>query len=208
MQDTKTIVSRLEVFNGVILNHLDENPNLIYAILRSHKSFEDIGTFTLARGLRELRRVQQAKEEQARRQAGNDKGKNNQQEEASAPEHEKARLLSSESRDALGLQMEPDLEARLPRDIPRPPLPRTESAQNQLGTSEETAIAQPLMSPTITETPTGAPSRSEKARGKMPDRSRSESIDMSDSLERIAAAGVGRNGFVPTQDWVTSWHQG
>jgi hypothetical protein len=30
------------------------------------------------------------------------------------------------------------------------------------------------------------------------------SIDATDSLERIAAAGVGKNGFVPTQEWVRS----
>ncbi|KAJ2975086.1 hypothetical protein NUW54_g11786 [Trametes sanguinea] len=31
---------------------------------------------------------------------------------------------------------------------------------------------------------------------------------MTGSLERLAASGVGRNGFVPTQDWVASWQQG
>lgn len=166
-----------------------------------------MGTFTLARGLREIRRIQLAKEEQARRQTGNGKGKNS-EEDRSAPEHEKARLLSSESRDALGLQTEPDLEARMPRDIPRPPA-RTESIPEQRsGSSEEPTIPQPLMSPTATETPMGALSISEKAKGKMPDRTRSESLELSDGLDRIAAAGVGRNGFVPTQDWVTSWHHG
>jgi len=33
-------------------------------------------------------------------------------------------------------------------------------------------------------------------------------MDATGSLERIAAAGVGKNGFVPTQEWVTSWQQG
>ena len=47
---------------------------------------------------------------------------------------------------------------------------------------------------------------SEKARGKM--RARAESEDLTGSLERLAASGVGRNGFVPTQEWVTSWQQG
>lgn len=154
--------SRLEVFNGVILNHLDENPNLIYAILRSHKSFEDMGTFTLTRGLREIRRIQLAKEEQAKRQTGNGKGKNS-EEDRSAPEHEKARLLSSESRDTLGLQTEPDLEARLPRDVPRPPVRTGSTPDQRSGSPEEPTVPQPLMSPTTTESPMGAQSKSEMA---------------------------------------------
>lgn len=165
-----------------------------------------MGTFTLARGLREVRRIQLAKEEQAKRQAGNGKGKNS--EVSSAPEHEKARLLSSESRDALGLQTEPDLEARLPRDVPRPPVRTGSTPDQRSGSPEESTIPQPLMSPTTTESPMGALSKSEKAKGKMPDRTRSESLELSDGLDRIAATGIGRNGFVPTQDWVASWHHG
>lgn len=47
---------------------------------------------------------------------------------------------------------------------------------------------------------------SEKARGKM--RQRRESLDDSLSIGRAAAVAVGRNGFIPTQEWVTSWQQG
>jgi len=56
----------------------------------------------------------------------------------------------------------------------------------------------------------GTPRRiSEKARGKMRARS-TDSVDTTASLERLTLAGVsvGRNGFVPTQEWVTSWQQG
>ncbi|KAI5124045.1 hypothetical protein M0805_003874 [Coniferiporia weirii] len=194
----------LEVFNGVILNHLDENPNLTYAILRSHKTFEDLGTFTLARGLREIRRVQLAKEEQAKRQTGALKGKQADIAGHEAPEHEKARLLTTESRDALGMSLEPDLEARMPRDRPRPA--RSDSIQeNHVSEAEQVASAQTVTSPSSSDS---SQSRSEKARGKMRERQRSDSLDTTGSLERIAAAGVGRNGFVPTQDWVTSWQQG
>ncbi|EJD02089.1 uncharacterized protein FOMMEDRAFT_20875 [Fomitiporia mediterranea MF3/22] len=194
----------LEAFNGVILNHLNENPNLLYAILRSHKSFEDLGTFTLARGLREIRRVQLAKEEQAKRQAGNVKGKTTDDTNQEAPEHEKARLLSTEGRDALGISAEPDLEARMPRDRPRP-TPTDSAPRSPEGETEQNSSEQLPLSPSTSET---AQSRSEKARGKMRERQRSDSLDVSGSLERIAAAGIGRNGFVPTQDWVTSWQQG
>lgn len=67
-------LSRLETFNGVLFNRLQgernwalglnqsadspnaENPNLIYAILRAHKDFQDLATFTLLGGLKEIQR--------------------------------------------------------------------------------------------------------------------------------------------------------
>ncbi|KAI0807242.1 high-temperature-induced dauer-formation protein-domain-containing protein [Fomes fomentarius] len=183
----------LEAFNGVVLHNLSENSNLVYGIIHAHKQFEDLGTFTLARGLREVRRIQQAKEERAKQGKGSlDKGKSRAADiEEGAPASEKARLLRSEA-DSL--------------DLPR----NTESTD----TLPE-GHARPLMSPTATEgsglsTPPsdGLAAMSEKARGKMRAAGRSLSGDMTGSLEHLAAAGVGRNGFVPTQEWVSSWHQG
>lgn len=52
------------------------------------------------------------------------------------------------------------------------------------------------------DSPMPAIGASEKARGKMKER-RSLSLETNGSLDRIAAAGVGRNGFVPTQEWVS-----
>lgn len=50
---------------------------------------------------------------------------------------------------------------------------------------------------------------SEKARGKMRERSDSESDPALDvELQRLAMAGIGPNGFVPTQEWVSSWQKG
>ena len=195
----------LEAFNGVLLHNLAENPNLVYGIVRAHKQFEDLGTFTLGRGLREIRRVQQAKEERARQQAsgGADKGKScaPRDEEEGDPATEKARLLSMEI--SLDLPRETGSTDRLPETAAR-------------DGEEQHPSTRPLMSPTTAETrgistpPNGqdAAAPSEKARGKMRAAGRSLSGDMTGSLERLASAGVGRNGFVPTQEWVTSWHSG
>jgi hypothetical protein len=54
---------------------------------------------------------------------------------------------------------------------------------------------------------------SEKARGKMravdPTSQETEEIDVGDEeLLGIAAAGVGPSGYVPTQEWVSSWQKG
>ena len=188
------LISRLEVFNSVILHNLADNPNLIYGMLRAHKTFEDLGTFNLARGLREVRRVQLTKEEQARN--GDTKGKGRalgDLESGEEPSTEKARLLESEA----------SSRRESSETNPNPPLSSTASPQRELSLDDETP--RPLVPPTIGPMPEDT--LSEKARGKMRERS-SISLEMTTSLERIALAGIGRNRFVPTQEWVTSWQQG
>ncbi|KAJ6455814.1 high-temperature-induced dauer-formation protein-domain-containing protein [Mycena sanguinolenta] len=176
----------LEIFNSVILHNFSANPNLIYGILSSHKIFEDLGTFTLTRGLREIRRVQLAKEEQVRK--ADVKGKSPQApNDDSQPHEEKAKLLRHESETALGQN---DSNEASPR-------------QSQ---AQDPEISMVIPSSPTSENMSGSTSGSEKVRGKM--RARSESLDRNGSLDRVAAAGVGRNGFVPTQEWVTSWQQG
>ena len=172
----------MEAFSSVILHNLSDNPNLIYGILTAHKTFEDLGTFTLSRGLREIKRVQLAKEELVRKTEGKsrDKSLTDETDEQEEPSDEKARLLENE-----------------------------QSSENDLATLEE-GTQQPDDNldgtrnpnlPMSEELPSVAESTSEKARGKRRAQ-RSMSMDATGSLERIAAAGVGKNGFVPTQEWV------
>jgi hypothetical protein len=52
-----------------------------------------------------------------------------------------------------------------------------------------------------TSSAAGAAGTLEKARGNP--RSRSESVDIAPTMERALAAEIGRNGFVPTQEWVS-----
>jgi hypothetical protein len=167
------------VFNAVLLRNLSENPNLVYNLVRAHQSFEDLGTFTLARGLREIRRKQLLKEERPR----DSSDKNRSPESQSDTERrgrEKARLLRSES----SIDVLDDIEAQ-----------RQSASEDRMG--------RPLTSPTLvtasaSDDPLTMPS--EKTRGKM--RARAESEDLTSSLERLAASGIGRNGFIPTQEWV------
>ena len=165
-------------------------------MLRAHKTFEDLGTFTLARGLREIRRVQLAKEEQAKK--GDTKGKGRalgDLESGEEPSAEKARLLESEASSRReSSELNPD-----------PPLPSRDSPQRGLSLDDE--APRMLVSPTTGTIPVPEDALSEKVRGKMKERA-SMSVDMTRSLERIALAGIGRNRFVPTQEWVTSWQQG
>lgn len=171
------------MFSSVIYHHASENPNITYGILQSRKTFEDLGTFTLARGLREVKRAQQAKE--ASQQANpNSKGKVSVDEvEMADAGAEKARLLENE-----GASHGNDSTDR----------EREDSGHASLG---EDVLTRPLMSPNA-ELPYSTVDSpiSEKARGKRRER-RSLSVDTINSLDHTSL-GIGKSGFVPTQEWV------
>lgn len=169
----------------MILRNLADNSSLIYGIIRAHKNFEDLGTFTLARGLRDIKR---AKEERARKKDGLDKGKQRADPgEDEEPHEEKARLLRNENNSVEALR-------------------RAESGELP-PQSETSSVASPPMSPTSRNaslqdgqmTPL-----SEKARGKMRAPARTLSIDVGAALEPLTVTSVGRSGFIPTQEWVCS----
>lgn len=199
----------LEALNGILFHQLANNPNVIYAILRSHLQFEELGTFTLAKGLEEVRRVQQLKEEHdAKRHSGStaanpkspttnasrekvgllhgQAGGRGDPEEIFDADHES---VSTPSLGLTGLTLEgAALRSPTPGSAGTPESPRTDAPQ-----LDSAQLAAGL---------------SEKARGKMREReSLSDDVGpgvarLDPELERIAAAGVGRNGFVPTQEWV------
>jgi hypothetical protein len=154
--------------------------------LQSRKLFEDLGTFNLARGLREVRRIQLAKEEREKNSATKPKV-NVEDLELGDPGAEKARLLQNEG-------------------ATRPDAQEANPDSGSARASEEVLTAA-VLSPT-SDNPYDPPASpiSEKARGKMRER-RSLSVETVSSLDRVPLS-IGRNGFVPTQEWVTSWQQG
>lgn len=156
---------RLEVFNSVIFHRLTDNPNLLHGIITSHKVFQDLGTFTLARGLQEIRRVEMAKEEQARQSEHDRKAiaAADVDLEAGDTQAEKMRLLQNDSERGGEVELS---------DM---------SGHENVGVS---------------------PNRSEKARGKMRER-QSSSLDSENSEDsHVGVSNVGRNNFVPTEEWV------
>lgn len=200
---------RLETFNQIAYHQFSNNANLIYAILRSHKRFEDLGTFTLAKGLREIQRIKRAKEDAERIKTGQglDKGKSADiglQSLSPAADSPTSRLTSLDE-----------------GSVEKIPVARTSSEAATRLSREEDTDGQPIPVP---PTPTAGtersfsslrlssppPALSEKARGKLKEGSQLSAgeLELDPELERLAAAGVGRNGFVPTQEWVSSWQQG
>lgn len=124
------------------------------------------------------------------------KGKSRAVEEYDQPHQEKQRLLEREnaqSADSL-------TEVRV--------IPRDQHQQEPAEHVEEIPTSEPLMSPTIDQATFSGPvaAVSEKARGKMPERG-STSLDADNSSDRATATAVGWNGFVPTQEWVRTFHR-
>ena len=192
-----TIPSRLETFNAVILRNLSENPNLIYGILTSHKAFEDLGTFTLSRGLREIKRVQLAKERQTKMSESNPKATGTSDSVGNEePQDEKARLLESEGGEAPG--QAPETHSLENVNASQQSL---DEQEGDVAQRQDISMTHPMLSPVdvLSATSETVPATSEKVRGKMKERP-SVSVDTSSSLE---LASVGKNGFVPTQEWVS-----
>jgi hypothetical protein len=174
----------LEAFNGILLHQLSNNPNLVYSILQSHKTFEELGTFTLAKGLTEIKRLRQLKEERAAAAKAARDAKDKSVSAASTPSSE---LKKDEK---VGL-LERDRET--PRQSGEERRKSEEIEDDSIGTLSNSS-SQILESG----------SSDTKGKGKMRE---SLSLDLDGDLDKIAA-GIGRNGFIPTQEWVSSWQQG
>jgi hypothetical protein len=160
------------VFNGILYHQVSSNPRLVYAILQSHKAFEDLGTFTLAKGLQEVRRLQRAKEDK---------------ENGKTPRTDEKQRGSGETGEDDGLLADPEHSQVL-------------QGSNESATTPTSPTTEEPTSRTSGEQLEGPKKMSDKARGKM--RERSSSTDLDTLADRIAAVGIGRNGFVPTQEWV------
>jgi hypothetical protein len=191
------LIGRLDTFNSILLRHPSQNPHLLYLMLRSHILFEDLGTFTLARALRDIKRREE--EERNKSQMPPTKGKSPTRGDGAAGQQaheEKARLLAAEG-------VEPH---SLGGDIDIPGDNVSASLGNMRISSPPPTSSTSWGGQDVAGTSDGEPYISEKARGKM--RQRNESLDLTATAELAAAAQVGRNGFIPTQEWVTSWQQG
>lgn len=173
----------IEALNNVIQHGFQRNPNVAYAIVRNHQAIERLANFTLRRGIAEVRR--------SRRRGG---------------------LLGN-----VITSPRSEIPPNSPRQTSDLTSPRS-SAEKQNDAQREEVNND--------SNGDGPISHSEKAKGKM--RQPSTPIDQNtayaaamqedeedelvngfnDDELHLAASMLGRNGFVPTQAWVSSWHKG
>lgn len=207
--------ARLETFNSILYHQLNDNPNLVYAILRSHQDFQTLATFTLVSGLRDIQRRKALRAAAA---------------EAASKPAESPGLKRTNSE----LDMLAEKAALLGREIdgedtrPSTPGPTQVIPALTLGEGDDplhpnSNVQVPLQSPPVTSTAEGMTGMSEKARGKMRATESTTSLPLNgdspaaiageadvpdEELMKVAAAGVGPNKYVPTQEWVSSWQKG
>ncbi|WWC61589.1 uncharacterized protein I303_104173 [Kwoniella dejecticola CBS 10117] len=213
----------LETFNSILYHQLNENPHLVYAILRSHQDFQTLATFTLMSGLRDIQRRKALRAAAAERNAAKLGLQRTPSEldmlaEKAAllgrdPETEDNEISSPASqRRALSPTIQENAEANATSAQPLT-TPGVEVVSDPLAQSPPANLASPP--PPIQGSNGGL---SEKQRGKLratDTESITGSIDGTmdvsipdDELMRVAQAGVGPNGYIPTQEWVSSWQKG
>ncbi|WVW83585.1 hypothetical protein I302_105606 [Kwoniella bestiolae CBS 10118] len=213
----------LETFNSILYFQLNENPNLVYAILRSHQDFQTLATFTLVSGLRDIQRRKALRAAAAGRNTNN-RGLTRTPSETDM-QAEKAALLGRDPDHETDDQdpSSPSSQRRIlspPPTIPEEPA----SVAQPLTTPGPDVVSDPLAQPSPTATidlpspPQAQNGLSGKQRGKLRAVDTELNHDGSDGhgqveipdeeLMRVAQAGVGPNGYVPTQEWVSSWQKG
>ncbi|CAD6567302.1 MAG: hypothetical protein TREMPRED_003499, partial [Tremellales sp. Tagirdzhanova-0007] len=203
----------LETFNSILYHRLNENPNLVYAVLRSHQDFQTLATFTLVSGLREIQR------RKALRVTADAKAldeprvmiRTNSELDMLA---EKAALLGRREADEEPNSPMEERRSRSPTSVQsaaRPPTPPSDLIRD----TDPLSVTSPMYDPAQTEF--RPQPLSEKARGKMRATDSAASLPSligegpeipDEELMKVASSGVGPNGYIPTQDWVSSWQKG
>jgi hypothetical protein len=193
----------IETLNSIVQHGFQRNANVIYAIVRSHRSIERLANFTLRRGIADVRRI--------RKRSG-----------VMSPSITSPRSESAPTSPPINSTPAQTFEMVDPSEQEK----TTEGIDGEDQQRVQTSASDPAPAPTAEPLPA-----SEKARGKMRRSSTSDDVRARDGSLRntlnaqedeeddlvngfneqelfIAASMVGREGFVPTQNWVTSWHKG
>lgn len=205
-------MNSLETFNSILYYQLNDNPNLVYAILRSHQDFQTLATFTLVSGLREIQR------RKALRAAAIAKAATSAETPGLKRTNSELDMLAEKAA-LLGREIDGAGEEGKQGNTQILPLTPGETGDPLNRDSVEPRDRVPLMSPPVDPNDETS-GMSEKARGKMRATESTTSITTLDTvnggeaevpdeeLMKVAAAGVGPNKYVPTQEWVQSWQKG
>ncbi|CAG8556077.1 1200_t:CDS:10 [Paraglomus brasilianum] len=220
----------LEAFNNIIQYQFSDNPNLVYAMVRNHRKFEDFSKFTLSKGLSDIKKLQIAREERRRQilpttpksptspkrpasTSASNRNKISNQEDI----NEQTELLhsernsddterkASETGDCNEGEMSEKARGKLPEGVSLP-----ERGQNGERSTEREAVGKDAENDREKNL-----DKDEKIEGKI--EGKIERIDGKAEGEVegkadkkadvvITPFAVGKSGFIPTEDWVSSWH--
>jgi hypothetical protein len=178
-----------------------ENPNLVYAILRSKKRFHALREFTLESGQEEIERLNQLRKEQQEAASVRGAHRTNSMDSTRSPTSHRAPSLSNvpEEHSAFTIGDDEDSEAEA---TPTSPQARTSRAPAHSVNSSRAGSVSSSADETV---PLQLRGMSEKARGKMPvgapSFSRTNSISSLHNLTPTLTNGGGPN-FQPSAEWV------
>lgn len=185
----------LQIKSSLLLTISTDNPNLIYAIVRSRKRFQALRDFTLESGQEEMER-----QTQLRKEGAGDHQRTNSIDSLRSPTASRTPTLGNvpEENSAFAIGDDDDSDA----DESRPTEPPHSPQQSPSGASRSASIAS-SMDETV---PLQLRGMSEKARGKMPvgqpTFSRQNSMT---SLSSLATPALATNEFfTPSASWVSS----
>ncbi|CAG8581716.1 6258_t:CDS:10 [Paraglomus occultum] len=208
----------LETFNNIIQYQFSDNPNLVYAMVRNHRKFEDFSKFTLSKGLSDIKKLQLAREERRRQiQPTTPKSPTSPKRPASTSASHRNKISSQEEITEQTELLHPernsdDTERKVSEtgdvnegemsEKARGKLPEGASPPERGQTGERSTERE-----TVAENDKKNLEKDEKTERKMEriDGKVEGRTDKKADLV-ITPFAVGKSGFIPTEDWVSSWH--
>ncbi|KAF2646734.1 hypothetical protein P280DRAFT_464922 [Massarina eburnea CBS 473.64] len=192
--------SLLEALNAMIEHQYQNNPNLVYTIIRSRKRFQALRNFTLESGQEEIER-----QNQQRKENGEEVQRTNSIDSLRSPSLSRTPTLSNvpEENSAFAIGDDDDEDDDSDAENDQPPPPSRSPLHSTGGASRSASIS----SSVDESVPLQLRGMSEKARGKMPIGQPAFSRQNSTtSLSSLAAPTLGTSEFfTPSTSWIESW---
>ncbi|KAF3280859.1 hypothetical protein TWF970_002539 [Orbilia oligospora] len=184
--------SLLEAMNSIIEHQYSSNPSFVYAILRSHKRFENLRSFTLESGREEI--------EKQRRMQKDNASDIMQPESPITP-----RINTMQPPDTPGLPADPETFQIGDSDDSDDDTTSTQRRSSAVMTPTSTAFESSRGNSIDDAVPIQLRGMSEKARGKLPvgQLSRQNSVISIGSQNGVAYNAAGE--FAPSPEWIETW---
>jgi hypothetical protein len=194
----------LEAMNAILEHRFQQNPNLVFAVLKSKKRFEGLREFTLEAGQQEIERLAQQRKNQQDASTLRLARTNSVDGARNAPNGQTHASILQEVPEDSAFTIGDDEDDEDGQEPPTPVTPQSPSSPPPH--SSRHGSRQASVSSSADETvPLQLRGMSEKARGKMPMGapllSRTNSMT---SLHSLTPTTTNNGSFLPTPDWV-SW---
>jgi len=192
------LISLLEALNAIIEHQFNKNPNVVYAVIRSQKRFENLRNFTLESAQEELER--QKTEAAAADQPPHSRNSSG---DLRSPLSARSPSLSNVPEEQSAFTIGDDDDSDGDEASASQPLQRRTTSPSSTAASSSSAAAPPDTLPTQLR------GMSEKARGKQragaPSFSRQNSVSSLASLTPAASGAAPGLAFQPSAEWVEAW---